>query len=822
MSMYLMSTIASQLTMTFGGSRFSGALGSMLIEILPFLRAIATSIRLNLGDDHPGLLPTVMAAYAMTSFLTGACFIVLGALRCGRLVEYFPRTVLTGAIGAIGVSLFILGLGLTFPPLSDPLTLSSGGRLLFAHNHVGLLFASFLPAFFLSISTRSTVLGRWTRGATQHALYVPVYVLGVAGVFWAVVAGTGQANAAGMADLASQGWLFTVEASIEEQHGIGEAWIYWRLFDFSKTEWHAMKDATLNIVLLVVIGVFNLPIYVPALALALDIPSYSMDHELLGHGASNILAGMLGTLPNLVVFSNALFFTRAGGGRFEAMVVIILTFVLFLVSSLLLPFVPTLLASALVLFLGIELTSEAVWESAKTLLWCEWAVVMGTLFACSFLGFAQGFGVGVGIAVVVHVGWGTLDSRARSVEIPTFERQHGILPNQRHPLSRSFHLTADSKYDTSTNGPGDLEKNDSNSNASMEEKSSGLRTSTRPTAIRIVHLTGYAFFATIPSLERQLKAPSPSTHVILDLTRVHRLETAVADFVGRKSRELMTTGTLLVLCGFNVSSGVAADLVRGGIDLLWPGRPHTDDAIAVFEELREALAWCETEAGLVPSPISASAEVDVSDAQILQEFGTLFDDPAAVWDTLPVRTLPEFTRNTLSDVADINSLMVGRYKPGETLISRDEQVQSVVFIVRGRVLFQEEVAMPDPVAERYSFRRDVVSILWRAANLIKTMVGLGRGEIHAEGGVLTSRAVRVLLPGESVGLAEALALNPTNWTSSDRVAVATTGPCYTVEVRRSCVGEDKWSGMCNWAAKIGVQLEAQQAQKTRRLDRSTW
>jgi hypothetical protein len=26
----------------------------------------------------------------------------------------------------------------------------------------------------------------------------------------------------------------------------------------------------------------------------------------------------------------------------------------------------------------------------------------------------------------------------------------------------------------------------------MEEKSSGLRTSTRPTAIRIVHLTGYA------------------------------------------------------------------------------------------------------------------------------------------------------------------------------------------------------------------------------------------------------------------------------------------------------------------------------------------
>ena len=83
----LYSMITSQVVMTFGGSLFPGALGSMLIEVLPFLRNIATSLRNRLGDDSPSLLPTVMAVYALTSLLTGVVFTVLGVFRCGRIVR---------------------------------------------------------------------------------------------------------------------------------------------------------------------------------------------------------------------------------------------------------------------------------------------------------------------------------------------------------------------------------------------------------------------------------------------------------------------------------------------------------------------------------------------------------------------------------------------------------------------------------------------------------------------------------------------------------------------------------------------------------------
>lgn len=87
MSIYIMSTIISQLTMSLGGSLFPGALGSMLIEVLPFLRGIAMDIQASLEHDSPKLLPTVVTAYAMTSFLIAFCFLVLGLLRLGWMVS---------------------------------------------------------------------------------------------------------------------------------------------------------------------------------------------------------------------------------------------------------------------------------------------------------------------------------------------------------------------------------------------------------------------------------------------------------------------------------------------------------------------------------------------------------------------------------------------------------------------------------------------------------------------------------------------------------------------------------------------------------------
>ena len=310
--------------MTIGGSLIPGALGAMLIEILPFLRGIGTDIHNVLGEDSPALVPTVMIAYALASFLVGFCFVALGVFKAGTLVRgrslhhqcsftsneftlstfcfqvaYFPKTVLTGVIGGIGVSLFLLGLGLPLPPSSPALTLSNADTVLFGVDHLGLLFASCGPAFFLSISLRSELLRRCTFGKSRHAYYIPLYFLLIPILFWITIAGLKNTNRAGMEMLTKTGWLFEVDDLARSQSGVGSAWVYWTLFDFSKVDIHALKKATTNIVLLVVIGVLNLPIYVPALGSALGV-SVNMNHEFIGQGVANILAGCAGTVPNIL------------------------------------------------------------------------------------------------------------------------------------------------------------------------------------------------------------------------------------------------------------------------------------------------------------------------------------------------------------------------------------------------------------------------------------------------------------------------------------------------------------------------------------------
>ncbi len=213
--------------MTLGGSHFPGALGAMLIEILPFLRGIGSDIRDVLGPDNPSLVPTVFAAYAMSSFLIGfalhhfrttqvgkSCMSNLIAVSTVVLtghtkVAYFPQTVLTGAIGAIGLSLFILGLGLMLPPSSPALTLSSASSVLFNSSYLPLLVASFFPALILSVSTRSQLINRWTRGMVQNAYYVPCYLFSIPLIFWIIVG----ALHCPRDTLVANGWLFRVDAS---------------------------------------------------------------------------------------------------------------------------------------------------------------------------------------------------------------------------------------------------------------------------------------------------------------------------------------------------------------------------------------------------------------------------------------------------------------------------------------------------------------------------------------------------------------------------------------------------------------------------------
>ncbi|KAJ7822227.1 hypothetical protein B0H13DRAFT_2448258 [Mycena leptocephala] len=631
--------------MTLGGSRFSGALGGMLIEILPFLRGMASDIRGVLGDDHPGLIPTVMAAYALTSFLTGAAFLILGLLKIGNLVW------------------------LPFPPSATPLSLSNVTSTLFDTHHHGLLAASFFPAFVLSVTLRSRHMELWTRGLTRSPYYIPLYLLVIPSIFWIVVRSIGVP----IKHLVAAGWLFQVD-TVSSPSALVAGWNYWTLFDFRLVEWWALKSAIQNLVLLVVIGVLNLPIYVPTLAFTLDV-SYDMNYELLGQAAGNILAGLVGTIPNILQYSYSVYASRAKAGRFELSIVIVLMAVLFLCSGLIMPYVPTVLASVLVLFIGIELFLEAIWEASKTLAWMEYAVVVATLAACTFLGFAEGFGVGIGAATVVYFMYGVMDSvrtfsanelaHTAAGEEPGrgprcgTARRAAALAAQLHPaaITLGTHqsgalLTVDLKPDADTD---------------LLHKLNA----------RVLVLPGYIFFASVPSLERALLGSDiPVAFFILDLGRAHRIETAAARSLLRCVRELQLKNSVLVVCGVRQNGGLYADFERAEVTLVFNSTAAVEGkGIPAFETRDACLAWCQTEQESRANKVEGLD--DETKESAFKSFCRLFDfEPSTVLDS------PE--------TADCGSTEVARFvQAGGRIIvclpGQELQNTGITFVVEGQI-----------------------------------------------------------------------------------------------------------------------------------------
>lgn len=60
-------------------------------------------------------------------------------------------------------------------------------------------------------------------------------------------------------------------------------------------------------------NILHPPLNVPALTVTLD-QDVDTNHELVSHGYSNLLAGLMGTPPNYLVYCNTVIFYRVGGG----------------------------------------------------------------------------------------------------------------------------------------------------------------------------------------------------------------------------------------------------------------------------------------------------------------------------------------------------------------------------------------------------------------------------------------------------------------------------------------------------------------------------
>ncbi|KAI1333644.1 hypothetical protein F5Y15DRAFT_421628 [Xylariaceae sp. FL0016] len=688
MAIFLVSIVTSQLALTFRGSRLKGAFGSMLIEVLPFLRQVAMKIQVALGPNAAdAVVPTILTAYALCSLIMGVVFFLVGLFRWGFIISYFPPTVLTDVIGSIGIRLLLVGLQLTLPTDSTvDLDLNGSLSILFELRHLGLLFATIMPALLMIVAIRFETISMNQTLPTESA---------------------------------------------------------------------------------------------------------DVNRELLGNGAGNIMAGLTGSIPNLIVFSYTRLFTQARGGRWESFAVTVLTSSLLFVQPAILPYVPTIAAGVLVCFIGFDLASEATFVAFRSLSGPEFVVVIGTLLSCTFIGFAIGLGVGLALTLLIHFGYGIIDTKVRVDDLCPRSplRHHGGPHWHGQPLKIALENIA-----TRRSRPHHIRISTDITENSVAPEPTFQESGSSPVA-----LVSLSVFGTSPSLEHGLDAvirvlDQQKGLIVIDLQEVHCIESSVSQLLKQRRQKIFSThpNTRLVVSGINAGSGVHADLDRAGVPPTWAydSDGGNRNSISAFSCHSEVMAWYREVQH--PTPIHSKQEIPMS-------FESMFTPQQ--W-TAALACLPTWSGRDIAGCLQEEIRAIA--EPQGCRMDEQQATSTIYFVVHGFVSVggaRRGPSQQDPVCRP--------SVKDLTADRIRKLVRMGRKIVFSQPGESKTRGcVRDV---ESQWTTRKLLL-PGDWFYTHEVVTETTDVVDAVVESSQCsmIAVSRNSIALKWAEALLAMLETQQ------------
>ena len=298
--MFLFSTMICQIVMT-SMSNFPYAAGLMMVENVPFMHSLA-NIGSKYQDDFRDTFATVLLSFALSSVVVGLFFFILGYFKLGNAVYFFPKHVIIGCIGGIGVFLITTSL---------EVSTSIGWQLTYA-GVKKYFHKSTMPLWLTSVAYEVVLM--ISLKITKNNIIAHFYFVSIPFSFYLVIL------------------LF----SINIDHGALNAWFFpapvaasnpflmWELLDFTRVSWLAIAEMVPTMISLAIFrytllptpltcliplyslcySLMHVPINIPSLSISTG-KEVDMNTELLAHGISNVLAGCLGGLQNYLCYSNS-------------------------------------------------------------------------------------------------------------------------------------------------------------------------------------------------------------------------------------------------------------------------------------------------------------------------------------------------------------------------------------------------------------------------------------------------------------------------------------------------------------------------------------
>lgn len=541
LSMFYVSTIVSQLVFSLGGSAFAAGIGSEMIEVTPFFHSMALLILAEMGGAaalRDAVVATTIVTYALLLVLTGVVFFALGKFRLGLLVGFFPRHILVGCIGGVGYFLVVTAI---------EVSARLEGGMAYDAATFWLLFALPSAAARWLVPLALAVVLVALQHRIHNLLLVPLYFIGVFAAFHLVVALVPAWLLQQSRDL---GWIFPM--AIDRQPWYS----FYSLYRFGLVDWWCILRQVPLMLALTFFGILHVPINVPALAVLVGMDQFDVDRELVAHGYSNALLGLVGLIQNYLVYTNLVLFVRAGADdRLAGVLLAVATAAVMISGPGVIGYIPVCVVGALIYLLGYELLKEALHDTWGRVRTFEYTTILAIVVVMGAWDFVYGVLVGILLACLLFV----VEAARRPVVSGTYTGVVARLTVLRHPKQQAFLRDVGHQ-------------------------------------ICVVKLQGTVFFGSIGGLEAQIRArfddkrfaAQPIKFLVLDMRGVALLDFLAAEGFRRILNLSNEKATQLIISGVDDNDAHVKALRDAG---LWDNDHEL--AIQLFSTLNYALEWCE-------------------------------------------------------------------------------------------------------------------------------------------------------------------------------------------------------------------------------------
>lgn len=344
------------------------------------LALIASDIATKLESSNPEqqMFPTAWAAVALSAIATGLFLFLLGQLRLGRWVRFIPYPVIGGFLAGTG---WLLTRG--------SFKVMAGLHLDWSEIPLLVRFETFLH-WFLGCCFALLLLGILKR--YKHFMTLPAVLLGATIVFHLGLRLTNTSLYAAR----TQQWLFAPFPSNQMT----------KIWDFSaltKVNWSVLLQQSDTLVALMTVVVITTLLNASSLEIATQ-TDVDLDRELKVSGIANLLAGLSGGMVGCVTFNRSLLGRKAGASSALATLTLgALCGAVFLFGSSFLVYLPKPILGGLLLYLGLSLLIEWVYDAWFKLPKADCFIVLLILVVIAVTDFIVGIGVGLLVAAILFV-----------------------------------------------------------------------------------------------------------------------------------------------------------------------------------------------------------------------------------------------------------------------------------------------------------------------------------------------------------------------------------------------------------------------------------